>query len=420
MKKESVSVNNYGGYDDYDDYNDDYNDYDDYSEPDSSLLNSTANNQAEEQNTESLLQDETEEVSDQDINILMSGSIDFKNNELFTGPVASGDDPLIRQMYHQAEHLLLKSKNHCFFSLEEYQRLYQIYKGDDPYKATIAGNELVLSVFKMILNIAIKKYSTYFRGHKMELIQHGNMGVTEALQTYNGSTKFSTWCYPNIIHYMNEYVSLITHNTTMHYSAHIRKIQESINNKRKRNLPVSLEDIAIEEGIPLSTLIKCEKIMNRNQNSVSFDNPESKLTETVPDRILGPEATLLQKERHNDILSSLDILTETERKIIDLSMGFTEDGEDNGVHLSEKEISTVTGVKISYVKLVKEIALCKMKRFMDDRNLFQEDRSDRSRQSISSLFENAFPTAALQRQLQQIEMQRKSNTVPMDVAKNIG
>lgn len=350
-----------------------------------------------------------EDLSDDEINSLSSDKINFKDQAFFNPYATGDDDAVVRSLYNQAEHVLKqKCKNHCFFTQEEYQRLYKIYTGNDPLKASMAGEILVLSVFKMILNIALKNYSTYFKQHKMDLIQQGNVGVAEALKTYNGTTKFSTWCYPNIVHYMNEYVSTITHHTTTHYATNIQKVQEAINNKRKKNKNFQLADLAIEEGIPISTLLRCQNIMTQNQNMVSFDNQDTGLAETVPDKILGPEATVLANEKQEAIHAALSTLSPQEHTVICLFMGYTENEEDSGIHLSEKEIAERTGIPVTYIKRIKEGALCKLSQFMNAKQLFNEEKRDRHRQSISSLFENAFPTATLQRQLTQLKMQMPS------------
>jgi RNA polymerase sigma factor (sigma-70 family) len=319
--------------------------------------------------------------------------------------LVSSDEVAVRQLYERARwYEKTYCKNHKSYTLPELQELLAAYHSSNKRISDDAADKLVMSVMKLVINIAVKYYPTYYKNHKMDLIMEGQYGVMESLKTYNGSAKFTTWCYRNIIHYMQNYIYSITHNTSTHYGTHMRQMTQFANDKNKRNVPWDEADMMIEANIPLTTIKQCTTIMGRNKNQSSFDDDANFLSETVAAKTQTPEEIVISQEMMQNVHKAIQkALTKQERVVIMLAMGLVDDKQR-----SDKEIARLTNIPEQYIRKIRNTALYKLKQYMAAHPEFQIEKNNRKRRYLDRDFDIAIPTKLLQQELDSLGDMRAS------------
>lgn len=314
--------------------------------------------------------------------------------------MAETDMDSIRALSERAKYYRKKyCRDHKNYSKEEINELLSDFKSNDEQKKEIAKDKLVMSVTNMIINIARTKFHNYYKdGNFMDIYMQGVIGVMESLNRYDGSTQFTTWCYQNIIHYIQLYVSSELCHTSTHYGSHIHKINSAISEKKARGVEYTADDLRIENDIPLKTLSECFKVMKRNALSESFDSDTGILAETVSSGMDTPEQAMVKKEQIESIYTAMKTLTNQEFAVVALTVGFCEDEEPK----SEKDISGITNIPVQYIRGLKSSGLYKIAQYMKSHSDFDEMRKNRQKRAMQPDINLTIPMEDLQKQLKNI------------------
>ena len=264
----------------------------------------------------------------------------------------ASEDERVRMLYREADKIDKLSKQQLI-------KLVDQFHGKDKYLAEQASHVLTMSVTKWVINLCMTKYKTTYKEHKLDLVMAGLQGVATGLQLYDPRREavLTTFIYPYIIHDLQEYTVKNQKDTTPYYAATTKKILKIIDDKKKRGInDWTMDDIAIETGLPKSTIREC---LSRTKYEIkqSINDDESALAETLPSNSPTPEEQYIIDERAAMIQDAIDngLSNDTERTVIRMTYGF-----ETGYPLTDKEISIRLGIPESSVRTIKNGALARV------------------------------------------------------------
>jgi RNA polymerase primary sigma factor len=245
---------------------------------------------------------------------------------------------------------------------EEIKLSRRIKKGDEH-----ARKHMIRANLRLVINIA-KRYM-YLGIPLLDLIEEGNLGLMKAVDKFDPSKgfRFSTyaawWIKQGITRSISEQGKMIRVPVYMNdLIAKWKKKKEQLAQKLKR-IP-SDTDIAKKLDIPKDKIEQINFWMSTTTSSLDApigEESESQVVDLVEDEgAQSPDRTiehLLDKER---VSALLDIMSDRERKVLDMRFGL---GESNPHTLAE--VAKKLKLSRERVRQIEEAALVKLRRFVE-------------------------------------------------------
>jgi RNA polymerase primary sigma factor len=253
---------------------------------------------------------------------------------------------------------------------EARQRLLELNGIDDNLSETrriiedgeAARDHLIKANVRLVVNIA-KKYRKYGSSF-LDLIQAGNVGLIRAVDKfdYTKGNRFSTyatwWIRRSVLRFLNQNERTIR--LPNYLSTRIRKIHK-VNKQltKKLSRDPTIEEIAKEVE---HTAEEVEKLLGYSRRSVSLDQPvgeegDSDLKSLIQNKNApNPFGSVQEHLLEEDVLKSLDILTEREAEILKLRFGL---GGRKSHTL--KELGAMFGVTRERIRQIQQGALRKLR-----------------------------------------------------------
>lgn len=240
---------------------------------------------------------------------------------------------------------------------EEIKLAKRVERGD-----RVAKKLLINSNLRLVVSIA-KKYT----GQGLlflDLIQEGNMGLIRAAEKfdYTKGFKFSTyatwWIKQGItraIADQSRTIRVPVHMVETIYK--IRKLSRMLMQELGRR-PTE-EEVAEKSGLPIESIIAIRKY---SQVPLSLEMPvgdedSSQLGDFVEDKNFeAPESSTMRNILREELLHSMQVLTEREQMILKLRFGF-----DDGRPRTLEEVGKVYGVTRERIRQIEEKALRKLR-----------------------------------------------------------
>ncbi len=217
---------------------------------------------------------------------------------------------------------------------EEEQEIYKMLKSRDPFLRQFGRKKLLESHGGLVVSIA-KKHQ--YRGLPLEdLIQEGNVGLMQALQTFNPSrAKFSThatnWIRQGIGRAIEEHGQVIRQPSNIQWE--LNKIRRASNKFQvTEGREPTTKELSKETNIPVVRLEKLEEDKKRNFVSTAkkIDKKDEEggkqltIEDILPSRELNPEEAMYKKtelDTANELENHLHLLmasqlSPVEKKVI--------------------------------------------------------------------------------------------------------
>ncbi len=245
---------------------------------------------------------------------------------------------------------------------EEIELALRIEKGDEA-----ARQRMIESNLRLVVKIA-KRYVN--RGLTfLDLIEEGNVGLIKAVERFKAEKgcRFSTyatwWIRQSIERALTNQVRTIL--LPVHVSDdidRINRVTEAMTRKLRR--PPTKEELAEATGFKLAYVQRLHKIRRRvlsMDQALDVDGDftlQDKLEDT---RIEDPADGLLNEKMCGFVRSKLSLLTDRERRIIQLRFGL-----ENGEPMTLEKIGKIFGVTRERIRQIQVEALGKMRAAIED------------------------------------------------------
>lgn len=240
---------------------------------------------------------------------------------------------------------------------EDFSELMAEYrKGDAIRKA--ATDDACINLKGFIIYMIMHNFWTYCKGHFWDMLQCGYIGVIKGMDTYNPSkacatTFFKTYIKCEITRYITEFLN----GSTVHYASTLAKVKKA--QRHFENIGVEAKESAIAEFLGISptsvreALASQEAAINVNFQE-EFENSTGEEAKAANNSYMNPERYMESKELVEAVERELNLLTQQERTVIMLSIGF------EGEPLSPKQISMKTAMSLDTVKALRQNAINKL------------------------------------------------------------
>lgn len=237
-------------------------------------------------------------------------------------------------------------------------------KGDEhARKAMIRAN------LRLVINIA-KRYM-YLGTPFLDLIEEGNLGLMKAVDKFNPKKgfRFSTyaawWIKQSITRSLSEQGKMIRVPVYMNeLIAKWKKTKEQMAHKLRR-MP-SDDELAKKLKISKARQMQINFWLSTSTSSLEApidDDGEGQVSDLLEDNsAVQPDADiehLMDKERVDNLL---DLMTERERKVLDLRFGLLQDSKTHTL----AEVAKKLGVSRERIRQIEEVALAKLRKFVKD------------------------------------------------------
>lgn len=223
-----------------------------------------------------------------------------------------------------------------------------------------ALERLVKSNLRFVVSVA-KKYQHY--GMSLgDLISEGNLGLIKAAQRFDETRGFKFisfavwWIRQSMLSALSEQRRMIR--LPMNHLNLLNKVNDAAGELEGRleRLPTDLE---LAEALEMD-ISRVDDVRYYSGRTTSYDAPvgaedEYCLLDMISNGEDKADQTLLAESERQQILSILDVLTERERRVIELSFGF--EGE---WPLLPRDIAPVIGISSERVRQIKGQALAKL------------------------------------------------------------
>ncbi len=245
---------------------------------------------------------------------------------------------------------------------EEIELALRIEKGDEA-----ARQRMIESNLRLVVKIA-KRYVN--RGLTfLDLIEEGNVGLIKAVERFKAEKgcRFSTyatwWIRQSIERALTNQVRTIR--LPVHVSDDIdrlNRVTEAMTRRFRR--PPTKEELAEATGFKLAYVQRLHKIRRRvlsMDQALDVDGDftlQDKLEDT---RIEDPADGLLNEKMCGFVRSKLSLLTDRERRIIQLRFGL-----ENGEPMTLEKIGKIFGVTRERIRQIQVEALGKMRAAIED------------------------------------------------------
>lgn len=208
-----------------------------------------------------------------------------------------------------------------------------------------AKQKLYLMHKKQIKGTIQKKYKNFDNNLMEELLQESSIGFLHAIKNYNPgkNTKFSSYMHFYIIAYCNRYLE----------KNNIIKLSITTKKKQVKYLQMVQQDKTNDE-------IEKELKMSISELECLFTAVYPLDMEKVNTKTSSTEDIYINGINDNLLKNALDILDPEERTIIELIYGM------RGKTYNKKQISKITGIKMSAIKNIEKQAMYKLKESLLD------------------------------------------------------
>lgn len=252
------------------------------------------------------------------------------------------------------------------YSKQEMAVLVDTYKNSTGLKKEEASTKIHMAAVPIIVKFCEQHYRTYFEKCPIELLHEGFTALETDLDNFNTNFEYTTFLEPRVKHAVQEYVNQMFNKTTAHYSSYSKKITRAINDKAKRNIPWTADDLSIELNIPISTVKQCLAIIHRNSSERSMDDADNMIAVKLSSRNPGPEDLVLDNMENEELLNTLkQILTRNELGVLIHTCGLF--GEDT---LSNKQTAEYMGIPEQEIKNLRATAQQKIERAFKNTHIF--------------------------------------------------
>ena len=257
-------------------------------------------------------------------------------------------------------------KKHNILSKEEEIKFFELYYSvDDSSIKEEIKETLILSNVRLIMQIVNKRYLPSLRMTKDDLFQEGILGLLTAFDKYDykSNSSFSTYAF----FWIDNFVSKAIRNKNFlvrmpdKWHNHISKI-----NKIKSTNPyISNKELSEILKIPVNII---ENVINFHKieyslffgNDSDDDETQSYLNIIIPNNGKIEQEELIEKEElTQNIQLALSLLTEKERKVIDLRFGFS-NTTNKKKQLSLSDIGKILNLTHEGVRVIEKRALSKL------------------------------------------------------------
>ena len=264
-------------------------------------------------------------------------------------------------------------------SHDTWKRIVRDYNSDNSYLHDRAGEDAFVAMKPFIIFLAKKFYGSYYPKYKDDLISEGSLGLIENLRSYNpDKAKPTTWFSRQILHHMRDFIDREVHHTTTHYQDSMRKIREFINEMESRGKSWTYDDIRVNTGVSLTTIINCLTIEKRNKDSVSMDQETNDgttvLREVLYSATPNPEDQMIRKETMEELCRDMmACLNQDELDVIALRFGLYDD-----VQKSAPEIAAITGIPKQDIRPIQNAAEYKLRCYTNKKPHYANEKRARS------------------------------------------
>lgn len=262
----------------------------------------------------------------------------------------------------------IKSLDKKVFTKEEEKDFLQGIKFSSPALKESLKKEFIEHNLRLV--VATASHYTKDMDLLAELIQQGNVGLMEALDSFDmeKDNKFSSWA---VFWIEKEIKAYLRDNRLIKIKKHLYPQIREYNEKKKSlsNIlakEVTDEEISKELGWSLEktnfigSLIKNVSSLNEK---IDVDNEEKEMGEYIPSDT-SVEDTLMEKNMIADVRNLLETagLKEREKEVLLYRYGFYTDGE-----LSRKKIGEILNVGRESIRMDEKKALIKLKRIAKEK-----------------------------------------------------
>ncbi|HHY79155.1 MAG TPA: sigma-70 family RNA polymerase sigma factor [Thermoanaerobacter sp.] len=223
-----------------------------------------------------------------------------------------------------------------------------------------ARNKIVEKNIGLAVNTALK-YSRAYGIELEDLVQEGIIGLIEAAEKfdYTKGFKFSTFAVyyikQKIHHYFQKYANQVSFSRTGYEK--IKKIHSLEQYSENFSVEEIAEITGLKEEDVIAVLPLQNPLLSLNQ---SFAEDNTELSEAISDE--RSEEEIIKRyemqELKKILKQALETLNESERKVLKLRFGLTEDG----VALNQRQISKILGVTKQRVWRIEKKALEKLQK----------------------------------------------------------
>lgn len=245
-------------------------------------------------------------------------------------------------------------------SKEERVLSRRIAKGDE-----VARRRMIESNLRLVVNIA-KRYIN--RGFPLQdIIEEGNIGLIKAVERFKASKgcKFSTYA----TYWIRQAIERAIANQSnivrlpIHITADLAKVTRATREHMLRhNTEPTVGEISERTGLSGRYVKKLDTISRKSCSLEASipDGSEQTLLERLPDDAFpAPLEMIEQARRTNSIERWLGLLDETERAIVELRFGISDDGPQ-----TLEAIGRIFGVTRERVRQIEVKALVKLRRLI--------------------------------------------------------
>lgn len=192
-----------------------------------------------------------------------------------------------------------------------------------------AIEDMIKYLSNFVRNKIHRRYKAYSLKHYEDLFQSGCLGICEGMMKYNPEKSSpTTWFNNYIVNQMQIFVNNTINKTTPHYSDLITKIRRIMDERSKKGLSTTAEDLIVELGdVSNTTVNKCLAIMNCTDNEQYYED-ENYLDTQITDFEKSPETTFIDEERKSIIAKAVSKLKEDEKVVTILYYGLIDDYEE--------------------------------------------------------------------------------------------
>ena len=257
-------------------------------------------------------------------------------------------------------------KKHDILSKEEEIKFFELYHSvDDSSIKEEIKETVILSNVRLIMQIVNKRYIPSLRMTKDDLFQEGILGLLTAFDKYDykSNSAFSTYAF----FWIDNFVSKAIRNKNFlvrmpdKWHNHIAKI----NKIKSTNPDISNKELSEILKIPVNII---ENVINFHKieyslffgNDSDDDETQSYLNIIIPNNGKIEQEELIEKEElTQNIQLALSLLTEKERKVIDLRFGFS-NTTNKKKQLSLADIGKILNLTHEGVRVIEKRALSKL------------------------------------------------------------
>ena len=241
-----------------------------------------------------------------------------------------------------------------------------------------------------------KKYSTYGKYYE-DLVQEGTVGIIKGLEKYNPKKSLPTTFFNlYIIHEMSKYIDTEVNKTTSHYSSNLTKINRAIDKFEQNGKKWNENDIAIETGLNMETVIQCLHI-KEYKNEMHYETDEI-LEANISEHGDSPEQAFVKNERLETLYKAIGTLLPEEITVLKYRYGLM-----GAQTISYKEIAKEMGVSIEKVRKYRHDAIKKLRHKASMRSVFKDYINESETNSITENDIAIIPESMIDNSMKELE-----------------